>query len=138
MEIKILKNTARCQRSDFSEQLDITRMPEVYFGSYFCIIIFLCCPLYYSSMKKSYYPSKAENFSFPVGCLIARSMLALTVAAGRRCVSLILAKWRFLKQHELAQLHCSQWEYTGSHQKGLWLSWLTDWITFTNNFPFRD
>lgn len=66
-------------------------------------------------------------------------MLALTVlqAAGRRCVSLVSAKWRwsFLKQRELTQLRCSQQEYAGSHQWGLWLSWLTDWITVTKSVP---
>ena len=83
------------------------------------------------------FPEKIRS-SFK-GCLIATSVLALTVlqAAGRRCINFMSAKWRrrFLKQSGLAQLHCSQWEYAGFHQQGLQLLWLMDWITFIRSVP---
>lgn len=132
-KFKIFKSIARHQNSGIIGQLHITRMTEVHF-------LYHPLPLSPTVLifpeKKTDHPSNMENFSFPVGCLIARSMLVLIMlsAAGRRCVSLMSAKWRqsLLKQGVLAQLCCSQQKYAGSYQRGLWF---TDWITFTKNIP---
>lgn len=51
-------------------------------GFFLFVIIFPYHPLYQSFWKKSHYPPKAENFSFPLGFNPARSLLAVTVVLG--------------------------------------------------------